>query len=178
MEEARLADGRYPEAEVSSLGRPTRGETRKEAWGPAFVRQRRDLTAKGMTLPGHISDLRRAGPGRIVVLVPAHDEEALIAETLQSLAAQSRPADEVIVVADRCTDRTAQISTAHGARVVESVGNTQAKAGALNQVLDELLPRLSDDDAVMVMDSDTSLSSEFIARAARRLHEQEPGLPP
>lgn len=178
MEEARLADGRYPEAEVSLLGRPTRGETRKEAWGPAFVRQRRDLTAQGMTLPGHISDLRRAGPGRIVVLVPAHDEEALIAETLQSLAAQSRPADEVIVVADRCTDRTAQISTAHGARVVESVGNTQAKAGALNQVLDELLPRLSDDDAVMVMDSDTSLSSEFIARAARRLHEQEPGLPP
>ncbi|MFD9392286.1 glycosyltransferase [Streptomyces sp. NPDC060000] len=112
------------------------------------------------------------------MLVPAHNEEALIAETLQSLAAQTRPADEVIVVADRCTDRTAHISTAHGARVVESVANTQAKAGALNQVLDELLPRLSDDDAVMIMDSDTSLSPEFIARAARRLHEQEPGLAP
>jgi cellulose synthase/poly-beta-1,6-N-acetylglucosamine synthase-like glycosyltransferase len=123
-------------------------------------------------------DLRRAGPGRIVVLVPAHNEEALIAETLESLAAQTRPADEVIVVADRCTDRTAQISTAHGAKVVETVANTQAKAGALNQVLDELLPQLSDDDAVMIMDSDTSLSPEFIARAARRLHEQEPGLPP
>ncbi|MEU3296901.1 glycosyltransferase family 2 protein [Streptomyces longwoodensis] len=160
------------------MGRPTRGQTREEAWGPAFVRQRRNLTAQGQTLPGHIPDLRRAGPGRIVVLVPAHNEEALIAETLQSLAAQTRPADEVIVVADRCTDRTVQISAAHGAKVVESVGNTQAKAGALNQVLDELLPQLSDDDAVMVMDSDTSLTSEFIARAARRLHEQEPSLPP
>ncbi|MFG2461492.1 glycosyltransferase [Streptomyces sp. NPDC048523] len=160
------------------MARPTRGQTRKEAWGPAFVRQHRALTSKGLTLPGHIPDLRRTRPGRIVVLVPAHNEEALIAETLQSLAAQTRPADEVIVVADRCTDRTAQISTAHGAKVVESVANTQAKAGALNQVLDELLPRLSDDDAVMIMDSDTSLSHEFIARAARRLHEQEPGLPP
>jgi cellulose synthase/poly-beta-1,6-N-acetylglucosamine synthase-like glycosyltransferase len=159
------------------VGRLRRGQTRKEAWGPAFVRQRRDLTSDGLTLPGHIPDLRRAGPGRIVVVVPAHNEEALIAETLQSLAAQTRPADEVIVVADRCTDRTAQISTAHGARVVESVANTQAKAGALNQVLDKVLPRLSDDDAVMIMDSDTSLSPEFIARAARRLHEQEPRLP-
>ncbi|MGA5143261.1 glycosyltransferase family 2 protein [Streptomyces azureus] len=108
----------------------------------------------------------------------AHNEEALIAETLESLAAQTRPADEVIVVADRCTDRTAQISTAHGAKVVETVANTQAKAGALNQVLVALLPRVSDDDAVMIMDADTSLSPEFIAWAARRLHEQEPGLAP
>lgn len=82
------------------------------------------------------------------------------------------------MVADRCTDRTVQISAAHGARVVESVGNTQAKAGALNQVLVQLLPRLSDDDAVLVMDSDTSLTPEFIARATRRLHEEQPGSAP
>ncbi|WP_405622174.1 glycosyltransferase [Streptomyces sp. NBC_00076] len=136
------------------------------------------MTPDGQTLPGHIPDLRGVGPGRIVVLVPAHNEEDLIAETLQSLAAQTRPADEVIVVADRCTDRTVQISAAHGARVVESVGNTQAKAGALNQVLVQLLPRLSDDDAVLVMDSDTSLTPEFIARATRRLHEEQPGSAP
>jgi cellulose synthase/poly-beta-1,6-N-acetylglucosamine synthase-like glycosyltransferase len=142
------------------------------------VRHHRQLTPGGLTLPGHVPDLRGAGPGRIVVLVPAHNEEALIAETLQSLAAQTRPADEVIVVADRCTDGTARISTAHGARVVESIANTQAKAGALNQVLVQLLPRLSDDDAILVMDSDTSLSPEFIARAARRLQERDPASPP
>ncbi|MEY9848649.1 biofilm PGA synthesis N-glycosyltransferase PgaC [Streptacidiphilus sp. BW17] len=157
---------------------PTRGQTRKEARGPAFVRQPRNLTREGRTKPGHIPDLRYAGPGRIVVLVPAHNEEALIAETLESLAAQTRPPDEVIVVADRCTDQTARISSAHGAKAIETVGNTQDKAGALNQVLDRLLPQLSDHDAVMVMDSDTSLSPQFIAEAARRLRHQEPDQSP
>jgi len=158
--------------------RPTGGHTRRKAWGHAFVHHHRQLTPDGQTLAGHIPDLRGVGSGRIVVLVPAHNEEGLIAETLQSLAAQTRPADEVIVVADRCTDRTVQISAAHGAKVVESVGNTQAKAGALNQVLVQLLPRLSDDDAVLVMDSDTSLTPEFIARATRRLYEEQPDSAP
>ncbi|MEY9930525.1 biofilm PGA synthesis N-glycosyltransferase PgaC [Catenulispora sp. GP43] len=155
-----------------------RGRARKEAWGPAFVRRPRNLTRDGRTKTDHMADLRHAGAERIVVLVPAHDAEALIGETLESLAAQTRPADEVIVVADRCTDRTAEISTAHGAQVVETVANTQAKAGALNQVLAELLPQLSDEDLVMVMDADTSLSPQFIAEAARRLRSQEPDQAP
>lgn len=163
-------------------GEPVRTDTGTDAQAgarvEAFVRQPRDLTREGRTKPGHIPDLRHAGPGRIVVLVPAHNEEALIAETLESLAAQTRPPDEVIVVADRCTDQTARISTAHGAKAVETVGNTQDKAGALNQVLDRLLPQLGDDDAVMVMDSDTSLSPQFIAEAARRLRHQEPDQSP
>ncbi|MEU0072280.1 glycosyltransferase family 2 protein [Streptomyces sp. NPDC006332] len=163
---------------LNLLHRPTGGHTRRKALGHAFVHHHRELTPDGRTLPGHIPDLRGLEPGRIVVLVPAHNEEDLIAETLQSLAAQTKPADEVIVVADRCTDRTVPISAAHGATVVESVGNTQAKAGALNQALDKLLPRLSDDDAVLVMDSDTSVTPEFIARATRRLHEKQVGCAP
>lgn len=40
-------------------------------------------------------------------------------------------------------------------------------------MLDRLLPRLSDNDAVLMMDADTSLSPTFISEAARRLREPE-----
>jgi glycosyltransferase involved in cell wall biosynthesis len=48
-------------------------------------------------------------------MIPAHDEASLLGEALESLAAQTRNADEVIVIADRCTDRTSQVAVAHGA---------------------------------------------------------------
>ncbi len=145
----------------------------RAAWGPAFVSKARRFAPRRLTEHEHILNAQDAGPGRILALVPAHNEEALIGETLHSLAEQTRPVREVIVVADRCTDRTAAVSTAHGARVFETVGNTQAKAGALNQALAALLPGLSDDDAILIMDADGSVAPEFVAQAANRLRYQE-----
>jgi biofilm PGA synthesis N-glycosyltransferase PgaC len=145
----------------------------KAALGPAHIELERNLTTDGRTKPGHIADAGDAGPGKVVVVIPAHDEEALIGEALESLAAQTRIADEVIVVADRCGDRTREIAEAHGASVMETTGNTQQKAGAIDQALDDLLPRSSDNDAVLMMDADTSLSPGFISAAAERLREPE-----
>src|SRR4029077_10710128 len=68
---------------------------------------------------------------RVTVLVPAHNEEAVLGLTLESLAARSRPPDRVLVVADNCTDRTVEVARAHGIEVVETVDNTEKKAGAL-----------------------------------------------
>jgi cellulose synthase/poly-beta-1,6-N-acetylglucosamine synthase-like glycosyltransferase len=145
----------------------------QDALGPAFIEHERHLTPEGLTRPGYVADASDAGPGKIVVVVPAHNEETLIGEALESLAAQTRVAEEVIVVADRCGDRTYAIAVAHAATVVETRGNLHQKAGAIDQVLDDLLPRLSDNDAVLVMDADTSLSPGFISEAARRLREPE-----
>lgn len=44
--------------------------------------------------------------GQIVVLIPAHNEEESIQQTLTALNAQTVPADRLIV-ADNCTDQTA-----------------------------------------------------------------------
>jgi cellulose synthase/poly-beta-1,6-N-acetylglucosamine synthase-like glycosyltransferase len=147
------------------------GDIVRRAVGPAFVEEERDLTSDGLTKPGYVMSLGDSGPGRIVVVIPAHDEAVLIGEALESLAAQTRVPDEVIVVADRCTDLTEQIARAHSATTRITLQNLDNKAGALNQTLAYLLPRLSDNDAVLMMDADTTLSRTFISEAAWRLRE-------
>lgn len=107
-------------------------------------------------------------PVTVTVLIPSHNEEVILPTTLPSLLAQSRSPERVIVVADNCTDGTVDVARALGVEVFESVGNSDKKAGALNQALRTLLPTLGDNDVVMVMDADTSLDQGFIAEAVRR----------
>ena len=61
--------------------------------------------------------------GLLSIIVPAHNEEALIAETLRSIGTAARALDvpfEVIVVDDGSTDRTAAVAAAKGARIVST----------------------------------------------------------
>lgn len=113
--------------------------------------------------------------GRLVALLPAHDEEALLGAAITSLHAQSSPPDHVVVVADNCTDDTAGVATAHGAHVLVPVDNVHKKAGALNQALEQLLPELEDDDLVLVMDADCTLDPDFLATARHHLRDRRLG---
>jgi cellulose synthase/poly-beta-1,6-N-acetylglucosamine synthase-like glycosyltransferase len=113
------------------------------------------------------------GPGKIIVIVPAHNEELLIGAALDSLTMQTRPPDEVIVVLDQCDDNTGPIVASRGISCRLSIQNEGSKAGAINQVLDELLPRLTDNDAVLLMDADTCLSPQFLSESAWRLREPD-----
>ena len=126
------------------------------ALGSAFVAQERDLTADGLTKPEYVDDLGDAGPGRVVVIIPARNEALMIGEALESLAAQTRIADAVIVITDRCSDDTGPIALSHHAAVRVTVDNLDKKAGAINQVIESFLSRMSDNDAVMIMDADGS----------------------
>ena len=73
-------------------------------------------------------------PGRsiaqIVALLPAHNEEAAIADAVHGLRQQTRPPDRIIVVADNCTDNTELLAVAAGAEVTVTAGNKSKKAGA------------------------------------------------
>jgi biofilm PGA synthesis N-glycosyltransferase PgaC len=110
-----------------------------------------------------------AGPVTITVLIPAHDEEGCIAETLASLRSQSCPPARIVVVADNCSDATIPLARRAGVDVFETVDNTLKKAGGLNQALAEVLPGLGDNDCVMVMDADTTRDPGFLEAATRRL---------
>lgn len=137
-----------------------------------FNRSRRSTDASHYPLAAKlVMDKTRgifAGPVTLTVLIPAHNEQKLIAGTLTSLLAQSRRPERVIVVADNCADATVEIARASGVEVIESVGNTHKKAGALNQVLTALLPGQGENELVMVMDADTALDDGFLEVAVRR----------
>lgn len=53
------------------------------------------------------------------VLVPAHNEEAVISQTLEAIRAQLLVGDRLVVVADNCTDGTAAVAASAGAEVLE-----------------------------------------------------------
>jgi cellulose synthase/poly-beta-1,6-N-acetylglucosamine synthase-like glycosyltransferase len=64
-----------------------------------------------------------------VVVIPAHDEESGITATVSALAAQLKPGDRLLVVADNCSDDTAAMAGAAGAVVVERHDPTRRGKG-------------------------------------------------
>ncbi|WP_082566083.1 glycosyltransferase family 2 protein [Arthrobacter sp. Soil782] len=120
----------------------------------------------------HAVTVPRAKKTRVIALIPAHNEEELIIQAVQGLLQQTYRPNEIIVVADNCTDRTVELlrdAQLPSVSVFETTGNSAKKAGALNQALAELLPELSDDDTVLVQDADSILDAGFISSAQRHI---------
>lgn len=95
---------------------------------------------------------------RLVVLVPAHDEEVLIGRCVDSLLAQDYPPEllRVVVVADNCTDATAHLARAHGAEALERVDSAnRGKGHALNWAMDRLAAADPGIHAFVVVDADS-----------------------
>ena len=107
----------------------------------------------------------------VVAIVPAYNEAASIAATVRALREQWAPRlDEIIVVPNNCTDDTARLARAAGATVLEFPGvNVHKKAGALNWAITRLLPRLRDEDQILVTDADSMLDPDFTQHARRAL---------
>ena len=99
------------------------------------------------------------------VLIPAHDEEGSIADLVHACLEQSYPIEDVIVVADACTDATAERARAAGARVVEV--DCKDKATAQNVVLWEI-----ESDVVIGFDGDTRPEPGCIELMMRDLNER------
>jgi 1,2-diacylglycerol 3-beta-glucosyltransferase len=110
----------------------------------------------------------------IVVLVPAHDEEAGLAATVEALAGQHYPTGryEVIVIADNCTDATAAVAAAGGATVWERHDpSARGKGQALAWALERLWSERTAVGAVAIVDADCIASPNLCAvvdRALRR----------
>jgi cellulose synthase/poly-beta-1,6-N-acetylglucosamine synthase-like glycosyltransferase len=103
---------------------------------------------------------------RLVVLVPAHDESALIGRCVRSLREQTYPSElyEVVVIADNCTDRTAAIAAEVGADEVmtREAQGLRGKGQALRWALDRILARESPPAAVVVVDADSIATPDLL----------------
>lgn len=105
----------------------------------------------------------------MVAILPAHNEELALPTAVHALQAQTCSLNRIIVAADNSTDKTVAVARSLGVEVRETVDNAQKKAGALNQIFDDLLPTLKDEDIILVQDADSILDPHFIEVAAKYL---------
>lgn len=121
--------------------------------------------------------LKRDKPHRPVqyhnyaVLISARNEEAVLGHLLQSLRRQNYPEEymTVFVVADNCSDTTAQVARQHGAVVYERFDHNHVGKG---YALNYLLRQISRDygpvfDGYFVFDADNLLQPDYIAQMNR-----------
>jgi len=91
---------------------------------------------------------------RVAVLIPAHNEESAIEETVRGIRSQLTAGDSVLVVADNCSDLTASRARAAGADVLERFDESlRGKGFALAHGLRHLKDRPP--ELVVFLDADT-----------------------
>ena len=107
---------------------------------------------------------------KLSIVIPAHNEERVIAGTLNAIRAQRPPAHEVIVVCNGCRDATAARARAGGARVVVTERSGVSLARNLGA-------RLATGDTLLFVDADVRLASGLTGamRAAVRVRRPTVG---
>ena len=78
----------------------------------------------------------KGGIKRFVILVPSHNEEDSIQNTVTSLRNIDYASDKfrIIVIADNCSDKTAQVARDSGAEVIERFHETKKSKGILKRI--------------------------------------------
>lgn len=122
------------------------------------------LTAASFVAPAR-SPAKRIARTRFALLVPAHNEEAMIAGALASLRGMDYPERQyrVFVVADNCTDATAAIARQHGVEVYERFDTERrGKGHALEWLLARIAGRPEVFDAFVIFDADSRVDPSFL----------------
>jgi cellulose synthase/poly-beta-1,6-N-acetylglucosamine synthase-like glycosyltransferase len=120
--------------------------------------------------PSPSSEQEAEARHRFLIVIPAHNEEAILPDVIQSCSKLDYPPDrfEVVVIADNCTDRTAWVALTHGAQCLERDDlSRRGKGPALAWALNELLPR--NPDAFIVLDADCRLDPHALRVFDERL---------
>lgn len=113
---------------------------------------------------------------KFMAIVPAHNEEAVIKNLVESLKAQNYPKElyDIYVIADNCTDKTAEIAKDAGAIVLKRFDEAHKTKGyALNWFLKQKIDEKADYDAFCVFDADNIVDKNFIKNMNKKLCQGE-----
>ena len=111
------------------------------------------------------ASLKNGARPKVVVLIPAHNESIVIAETIKSILPQLLNEDRLVVVADNCIDDTALIAKNLGADVIERTSQSdRGKGFALDFGLQHV--RNKPTDVVVIIDADCRVFPNSIENLA------------
>jgi len=125
------------------------------------------LESVASLLPGRRARLDTRSPRpTVAVLIPAHDEEGALSVTIESVKRDLADRDRIIVIADNCNDKTADVARLLGAEVLERHDEAnRGKGFALAHgvsYLHKLPPQV-----VIVLDADMTVEPGTIEALAR-----------
>jgi cellulose synthase/poly-beta-1,6-N-acetylglucosamine synthase-like glycosyltransferase len=115
---------------------------------------------------------KTGGQMKFAIAIPAHNEETVIKDTIATLLTQAYPRElfDVFVVADHCSDRTADEARRAGATSFErNEGERGGKASALSWLAEKIFQAGKSYDAVVVFDADTQVDPGFLKAMNARL---------
>lgn len=110
------------------------------------------------------------------VVIPAKDEERHIEKTVRHVLESEYPSSgyDVIVLADNCNDRTAQLAEKAGAIVYSRTDAVKLGKGyALEWLFTEKQHLLDNYNAIVIIDADTIIDPQFLAEASCSLAEAD-----
>ncbi|WP_036483643.1 glycosyltransferase family 2 protein [Myxosarcina sp. GI1] len=104
---------------------------------------------------------------KVAVLIPAYNEEALIGKTLASVLPQLTKQDELIVIADNCSDRTVEIAREYTATVIERKNTSHRGKGYALDCGIEFVSKLPP-EVVIILDGDCIIAPNTIEHLTRQ----------
>ena len=113
---------------------------------------------------------------RFMAIIPAHNEAAVVANLVESLKNQDYPKDlyDIYVIADNCTDNTAEVARKAGAIVYERFDEEKKTKGfALNWFLAQKIEEDAPYDALCVFDADNIADKNFFKAMNKKLCQGE-----
>ena len=113
---------------------------------------------------------------RFMAIIPAHNEEAVVGNLIESLKNQTYNKElyDIYVIADNCTDNTAKVAKEAGAIVYERFDSTKKTKGyALNWFLQQKIEEDAPYDAFFIFDADNIVDKNFIKNMNKKLCQGE-----
>ena len=113
---------------------------------------------------------------KFMAIIPAHNEEMVVGNLIESLKNQTYDKNlyDIYVIADNCTDKTAEVARKAGAIVYERFDNAHKTKGyALQWFLKQKIEENADYDAFFVFDADNIVDKNFIINMNKKLCQGE-----